>query len=75
MVYNQKKYYQNNHLVDRHETCSFLYTIPILGKINLPQKVQYLICDKAEKARKNYTLTKNYSNTVKIQYYFTQKIT
>ena len=41
---------------NRHGKCHFLYTIPILGKINLPQKVrnfwQYQICDKAAKAKK-----------------------
>ena len=39
-----------------HAKCHFLYTIRILGKIILPQKVrnfwQYLICDKAAKAKK-----------------------
>ena len=53
--------------LSRHGKCHFLYTIPILRKINLPQQVggfwQYQICNKAAKAKKTIINAKSFKYT------------
>ena len=48
--------------VGKHGKCHFLYTIPILGKINLPKKLRNIwqnkICNKAAKAKKTISKLK-----------------